>query len=375
MTELITDDIISFVDLSSFKMAEVAELVTDLSVNYTMDEASQVTISMLDPGFNMLRSNYFQIRRNVLYRGELFEVSSTEVSNTGGETPLITVECRPAVVQGMKRDKGAENYRSISASEYAAIVAAKYNLKLFVEQSTKKQNIVKSQNANSDESTWDVLRRAAGEAQFVCFVSNGTLFFCSQPFLLGKVGVDNELADLPTPPSFPGAPLNRGDTGDDVGLVQLHLIGLGFSIETGVSKLFDAATVKAVRRYQRANGIEADGIVDMNTWTKMFRQSATGKKYIPLTWPVPSSEKRFVLMAQPRLRRSDDDPMEGDGGVILERQNAVNIRAGQTVGLKGIPTFDGLYLVTSVSFNEGVPDPVEVSFRTPEKPKPEDVNR
>jgi hypothetical protein len=41
-----------------------------------------------------------------------------------------------------------------------------------------------------------------------------------------------------------------------------------------------------------------------------------------------------------------------------------------TINLSGIPDFEGLYLITAVEFEEGVPDPVRIQFRSPNDPEP-----
>lgn len=360
---MITKEIISFIDLSVQKEAEVHQNVTKLTVSYTMDEASQITVQILDPGFQMLTNNYFQIRRLIQYRGRLFEIASIEVGTADGATPMVTVEARSGPVQLMKRDKNPESFRNLSATEFAQTVASRYNLKFFGEQTPKKQSIVKSRSSTSDESVWDVMKRAASDAQFVCFESDGTLFFCSQQFLLGKISSGNTVGLTGVyGPEYPGVPIKKNSTGNVVSLIQ----GIVGAVVDGV---FGAATETAVKKYQTANGLSATGIVEENTWKKMFKSVGAKQTYTPMRWPTPASEKNFIVMQQPSVRRSDDDPFEGDGSLITDRVNGVKLRPGQTIGLIGIPQFEGLYLITETRFDEASPEPVDISFRTPEKPE------
>lgn len=67
---------------------------------------------------------------------------------------------------------------------------------------------------------------------------------------------------------YPGVALRTGNAGGTVRLVQQKLNSLGEKISTDGK--FGPATAAAVQRYQRRNGLTADGIVGKSTWEKMF---------------------------------------------------------------------------------------------------------
>ncbi len=64
--------------------------------------------------------------------------------------------------------------------------------------------------------------------------------------------------------------LSRGDTGDDVRVIQYYLNVIGAFYDTIprilISGVFDEETENAVRAYQQAFGLEVDGIVGRLTW-------------------------------------------------------------------------------------------------------------
>lgn len=97
---------------------------------------------------------------------------------------------------------------------------------------------------------------------------------------------------------------------------------------------------------------------------------------IPIEWPAPdevafpSAANKYRLIEMPSVGKSDDDWKFAEGSFIIERVNGVKLRPGMTINLQGIPDFEGLYLITAVEFDEGVPDPVQVSFRSPDDPDP-----
>ena len=66
--------------------------------------------------------------------------------------------------------------------------------------------------------------------------------------------------------------LKTGDKGYQVWVLQTLLIARGFSCgETGADSDFGSATKAAVLNFQRANGLEVDGIVGPMTWAKLLR--------------------------------------------------------------------------------------------------------
>lgn len=67
---------------------------------------------------------------------------------------------------------------------------------------------------------------------------------------------------------YPGVVLRSGTSGGTVRLVQQKLNSLGEKISTDGK--YGAATAAAVERYQRRNGLTADGTVGKATWDKMF---------------------------------------------------------------------------------------------------------
>jgi hypothetical protein len=290
----ITKDLISIGSVETGQMVDIADNITSMSLSLTMDQASELTFSVIDPGFAFASSNYFQIRRDVFYRELIFEIARVEVSRSDSIHPEYRLVCYNKNVQMMKRDKKPEAYRGISASDYVRTIAKRFNMKTFIQETQKKQSIVKGRSNSSDENVWSVLQRSAQEAEFACFEIDNCLFFCSQKYLLGKWGDPD---------------------------------------------------------YQYM-----------------------GNFFVPFGWPenddtaFPGSKNKYILMDMPTFTRSENDPMDAEGTLLVERTNGVQLRPGMTVNITGIPDFENGYLVTDVSFDEGVNDPVSVSFRTPVKP-------
>lgn len=67
--------------------------------------------------------------------------------------------------------------------------------------------------------------------------------------------------------------LAKGSKGDKVRVLQELLLGRGYDLGTyGADGDFGAATEKAVKKFQTANKLAADGIVGEKTWRKLLRE-------------------------------------------------------------------------------------------------------
>lgn len=90
------------------------------------------------------------------------------------------------------------------------------------------------------------------------------------------------------------------------------------------------------------------------------------REIIDISWPSQATSG-YKTLEIPSARRSDDDVKAAEVQLLLHRTNAMNLRPGMTMNLSGLPTFEGQYLITEVSYEEGVEQPVSISGRTPEK--------
>jgi hypothetical protein len=105
--------------------------------------------------------------------------------------------------------------------------------------------------------------------------------------------------------------------------------------------------------------------------------------YTPVQWPRnPNATIQIVSM--PSVAKSDNDPFEVTGSMVVDRLNGTSLRPGMTIQLSGIPMFGpynenyttqsvsddaGLYLITGVEYDHLGTDPVKISFRSPERKK------
>lgn len=327
---------ISIGSLSDGIMTNIDHSIISVSVDYSMNEASQLSFDVLETMntdyskiaeaekthprvLEFATNNYFQIGRDVIYetntlneisninssganlikQKQLFEIASLTFSQGPGGSPTWQVKCFSKAIQQMKRDRNPGTVKG-TGSTFVKNAAIKYGLKYFGEETSKKQTVTKATGDKQADSLWDVLDRLAKDAKFVIFEVDGYLVFASEKYLLHKWGIDS---------------------GDTVGI-----------------------------------------------WNKKKdRFEPKGTKYIPLQYPAvgKGTSGYFFAMSYPTINVSTNDPRYGDGSIVVDRQNGTQIRPGMTAYVGNVPSLNGYYLIDSVSFSDRTPDPVTVSFRKP----------
>lgn len=301
--------------------------IIEINVNYSLTAATAVTFSVIDPGLEITKQNYFQVGQTFIYRshnpnqllnpgimslptgsymGYFMEVADVSIDQTQGNSPIVRVQGYTKAIQQMKRDRkpGAikgENHHFVENA------AKKYGLKSVVQPTTKNKTITQADGEKVADSLWDVLTRLASESKdkdknpYIIFESDGTLYFCTQQWLMYKWGHDE---------------------------------------------------------YQHTHYDK-----------KKEKNVTTTRKVTYLHYPSRkvngSPDERFMLHKLPSMHKAENDPMEGDGSCIVDRLNGVRLRPGMTVNVGDIPWHTDDFLVTSVDYQEMVTDPVSINFATP----------
>lgn len=67
---------------------------------------------------------------------------------------------------------------------------------------------------------------------------------------------------------YPGVPIRRGQSGATIRSAQARLNALGARLT--VDGQFGAATETAVKVFQAANGLTADGVIGRSTWNRLY---------------------------------------------------------------------------------------------------------
>ena len=321
-------------DLTEKQMGTIASNLLTLNINYTMDMASQLSFVVIDPGFEMASNNYFNIGRDIVYEttsvskikvansssgtGEpiisrirhLYEISSFSVQQNKSASPQWSVEAMPKAVQQMKRDKKPS---SIGGSGYTFVqkAANKYGLNFVGEKSARIKSASKNSGDGQQDSVWTVMKSIADNSQYVLFVADGTLYFGTHQWLMYKWG-----------------------------------------------------TEKIEGKIKLKNG---KPIIGKNKLPEKYPD----KFFIPMEYAPTNTAntRKFEVLRLPSMRDSGNDPLEGDGSLLVARDNGVQLRPGMTIRINNVPNMSKFYLITSVTFGEQITDPVSIEFRTPERLK------
>lgn len=189
--------------LTRTQASAILDNLTEGSISWAMDGVSELSFSVHDANMTMFLNNYFQARRDISFQGAIFEIAATEISQGEGSGALASIDARLRSIQSMKRAKDQEpkGIQGVTATDYAALAAAKFGLGFVGEPTTTRRSVHKATGADSDESIWTVIQRLASEAQFVAFEADGRLYFASQEWLLGKWG--NYTFTYPSPEASP----------------------------------------------------------------------------------------------------------------------------------------------------------------------------
>lgn len=186
-------------------LRNITDTVTGMSLNYTMDAGAELSVQLVDNRMEMLQAGYFRLGQEydfiqfkdiseVFYglgfSSESFTLVSVDVQQGLGDMANITLAFQDTVFSKLKTDLKPQAYRAANGFSYARNVAKKYKLNFIGEEVKGKQETIKVKAKNNTESVWAVLQRAAADNQFLCFVTNGTLYFASPRYLIGRWGID-----------------------------------------------------------------------------------------------------------------------------------------------------------------------------------------
>lgn len=155
---------------------------------------------------------------------------------------------------------------------------------------------------------------------------------------------------------------------------KLDFVGEPTSKSTVIGKSSGSNSDDSVYDVLKKSANDANFVVFESNNTLYFasEQWLLGKwANVPITWPNYPSTSAFYTFGIPECEKSDDDPYAASFKMLVNRQNGKQLRPGMTIVLSGINGFDGSYLITEVSYEEGQLGPVSVSCRTPVKPKEE----
>ena len=196
----------------------------------------------------------------------------------------------------------------------------------------------------------------------------------------------------PTPVPATTATLHEGESGENVYLLQAKLFELGYY--TGrVDGRYGSETTEAVKAFQRANGLSADGVFGKGTRTRLYSSNAISADAAPLALDEAETADPVQMSAMRRGDRSENvrllqerlivygylSQADGQFGAGTERavklfQEANGLTAD---GIAGRKTLELLFGNDAVAYSdrfsrnkEATPTPAQKTERVTTTPKP-----
>jgi hypothetical protein len=325
--------------------AGIDAAILSVNVSYSMSLCAQVNVTVHDPAFHLAKNNFFWVTRDVWYRSkqimafedplfsgqtsyltQAFEIGRSSLGPSQGAGAVWSLELRTKAIQQMKRDRGnMANPKGDPAGDipgvghvYAINAARKYGLVPVVEETTKGDDSVQTIQPFNPDPT------GSGEGQ------EGT-------------SVWDALKAMASAAKF----------------VTFEADG----------QLFFCSHKFLLGKW----GTSSTRVRVMNPETNTRHSMLAA--YCPAQWPTDKGAIIQVL-AVPTLSKSDNDPFEVQGSMIVDRTNGMSLRPGMTIQMQGIPMFgpamdgtddghSGLYLITNVDYDHLGTQPVKVSFTSP----------
>lgn len=175
--------------------ANIADRVTGGSVELSTEEASQLTLYIVDdPDLNVLGSRLFdagtptKAGSRLDFAGFRFEVRAVEIAPSGSDH-LLTITARPVGLGRMKRERGPLVRRNLSPTAFVRALARDAGLEFVGQPSSTRKTIARKggEGGEKPESSWDVAIRLAGELGYIVYEAAGVLYFGKPTWLVDEL--------------------------------------------------------------------------------------------------------------------------------------------------------------------------------------------
>lgn len=178
------------------KVATDAYLLDDLidaKVSLTMDQVSQITLKFQDPDLRLLRSAVIDLDARVDFSDFDMLVASIGTEETDPANEVTRIDARPATVRRLKNRRGKKVMKKVSPSQFVIRECKAAKLRYVVQSSGRRKSVSRDVKKGGQQflsedapSSWSTFQRLAGELKFVCFESEGVVYFGRPSWLLRR---------------------------------------------------------------------------------------------------------------------------------------------------------------------------------------------
>ena len=170
---------------------EIAELLLRAQLDMSTSMVTQLTLTVADADESLFRMVFAPKTTWVDYYGPggtplQFEVSvrSPELVS---DIPVLTLVCRSRMAQRLKRAFGPLARGSLSPTTMMQLECGFWGLKFVGPPSPARPVIARTFDSQTQESSWDMGARLAGELGWVAFEAAGTYYFAPPTWLVANL--------------------------------------------------------------------------------------------------------------------------------------------------------------------------------------------
>lgn len=172
---------------------DIRESLRAATIDMTTDEVTQLTLSVVDPGWRILGTGLLVPGMQVDFEDFHLSIAGIDTEDADG-TEGFTVKCRPLIVRALKQRVGALILRDISPTEFVSLECAAVGARL-VAQSSQQRAIVARDvptpgqlyDPLSTPSSWTTIQRLAEELGYITFESAGVVYFAKPTWLVANL--------------------------------------------------------------------------------------------------------------------------------------------------------------------------------------------
>jgi Phage late control gene D protein (GPD). len=166
-----------------------ADAIVDGGLDLAVGEASQVSVTLLDPEGELIRAKGARMGAVLRWGGLRFTVTVVEHGPMRGAR-CTAVTARSEGWTALKRRRGARTWRGVSPSAVVAMEAKAVGLEAVCQPSANRKTISRLAQGEKrgSTSTIELIDRLAGELGYVYGEVGGTLFFGAPSWLVKRPG-------------------------------------------------------------------------------------------------------------------------------------------------------------------------------------------
>jgi len=169
------------------------DAVTSVSLDLDMEEQTQFTMTMEDPGLAIAHQNFFIPSMEAHFQDLDLNVVGVQIQPGQAGRGGMQITCRSLYVKRLQNRRGSFVMHKASPSDFVVHECRAVKANYVVQPSAQRKAVhrdVPAKNetylrGNEHPSSWSTFKRLADELGYVCFESAGTVYF-GQPTWLVK---------------------------------------------------------------------------------------------------------------------------------------------------------------------------------------------